>query len=63
MSILRNARMAFLRGEIKSLTTQLRSAHCTEAEMAVGNELLDKEQQLNALILFDDINKPTDENY
>ena len=63
MSILRNARMAFLRGEIKSLTTQLRSASCTEIETAVGCQLLDKEQQLNTLILFQDINKPTDENY
>jgi len=55
--------MAFLRVEIINLTTQLGNARCTEAEMAVGNELLDKEQQLNALILFDDINKPTDGNY
>jgi len=63
MSILRNARMAFLRGEIKNLTAQLCNASCTEVEMAIGCQLLDKEQQLNTLILFQDINWPTDENY
>ena len=63
MSILRNARMAFLRGEIKNLTVQLCNASCTEVEMTIGCQLLDKEQQLNTLILFQDIRKPTDENY
>ena len=63
MSILRNARMAFLRGEIKSLTDKLCNASCTEVETAIGCQLIDKEQQLNTLILFNDINRPTDENY